>query len=100
MAASNKRLMKASEIPAFVDAIIEAGCDICAIGHHGYVVGDADLSPAEREVVWPKIDKIEETYGDRDFLKLEIVAYLRSIGRYLDINSSATHWSENARTRH
>lgn len=31
MAASNKRLMKASEVPAFVDAIIKAGCDICAI---------------------------------------------------------------------
>ncbi|RWA84943.1 hypothetical protein [Mesorhizobium sp.] len=100
MATSNKRLMKASEVPTFVDAIIKAGCDICAIGHHGYVLGDADLSPAEREVVWSKIKKIEETYGDRDFLKLEIVAYLRSIGRYLEINSSATHWSENTRTHH
>ncbi|RWK48114.1 hypothetical protein [Mesorhizobium sp.] len=99
MAASNKRLMKTSEVPAFVDAIIKAGCDICAIGHHGYVLGDVDLTPAEREVVMPKIKKIEETYGDRDFLKLEIVAYLRSIGRYLDINSSA-HWSENTRTHH
>ncbi|TIU19562.1 MAG: hypothetical protein E5W49_14820, partial [Mesorhizobium sp.] len=75
--------MQASEIPAFVDAIIEIGCDICAIGHHGYVLGDVDLSPAEREVVMPKVKKIEETYGDRDFLKLEIVAHLRSIGRYL-----------------
>ncbi len=53
MAASNKRLMKASEIPAFVDAIIKAGCDICAIGHHGYVLGDVDLTPTEREVVMP-----------------------------------------------
>lgn len=96
MAAGNKRLMKASEVPAFVDAIIKAGCDICAIGHHG----DVDLSPAEQEVVMPKVKKIEETYGDRDFLKLEIVAYLRSIGRYLDPGSPATHWSESTRTRH
>lgn len=99
MAASNKRLMKASEFPAFVDAIIKAGCDICAIGHHGYVLGDVDLPPAEQEVVMPRVKNIEETYGDRAFLKLEIVAYLRSIGRYLDIGSSATHWSQNGANR-
>ncbi|RUV70532.1 hypothetical protein EOA78_20210 [Mesorhizobium sp. M5C.F.Cr.IN.023.01.1.1] len=99
MAASNKRLMKASEVPAFVDAIIKAGCDICAIGHHRYVLGDVDLSPAEQEVVMPKIKKIEETYGDRDFLMLEFIGYLRSIGRYLDIGSSATHWSQNRTNR-
>lgn len=39
---SNMRLMKASEIPAFVDKVIEAGCDICAIGHLGYSPGDVD----------------------------------------------------------
>lgn len=94
MAASNKRLMKASEVPAFVDAITKAGCDICAIGHHGHVLGDVDLSPAEQDVVMQKVKKIEETYGDRDFLMLEIVAYLRSIGRYP--GSPATHWSAKA----
>ncbi|WP_234842353.1 hypothetical protein RWA01_33490 (plasmid) [Sinorhizobium meliloti] len=31
-----------SEIPAFVDAVIEAGCDICAIGHDCYVLGDLE----------------------------------------------------------
>ncbi|ESZ09428.1 hypothetical protein X737_32935 [Mesorhizobium sp. L48C026A00] len=30
-----------------VPAVMKAGCDICAIGHHGYVLGDVDLSPAE-----------------------------------------------------
>lgn len=50
MAVSNNRRMKASEVPAFVDAIIKAGCDICAVGHDKYVVGDADLPPAERRV--------------------------------------------------
>lgn len=28
-------------------AVMKAGYDICAIGHHGYVLGDVDLSPAE-----------------------------------------------------
>lgn len=86
MAQSTKRkLMKESDIPAFVDHIIETGCDICAVGHDKYVLGDADLPPAHYEKVKRRLDKIEDTYGDRDFLKIEIVAYLRSIGRYTDI---------------
>ncbi|WP_405023155.1 hypothetical protein [Mesorhizobium sp. P13.3] len=48
--------------------------DICAVDHDKYLIGDADLSPAELETVLPERDRIEETYGDRDFLKLEIVA--------------------------
>lgn len=48
---SNMRLMKASEIPAFVDKVIEAGCDICAIGHLGYSLGDVD-----GKVPWRKAD--------------------------------------------
>ncbi|WP_437412957.1 hypothetical protein [Sinorhizobium meliloti] len=36
------RLMLESEIPAFVDAVIKAGCDICAIGHDCYVLGDLE----------------------------------------------------------
>jgi hypothetical protein len=87
------RLMQASEIPAFVDEIIQAGCDICAVGHDGYVLGDIEeMVDAESE-----LERIDEAYGDRDFLKLEIVAYLRSLGRYLDVGSSATHWTENAK---
>lgn len=39
---SNMRLMKASEIPAFVDKVIGAGCDICAIGHFGYFLGSGE----------------------------------------------------------
>ncbi|RVH08701.1 hypothetical protein CN217_19370 [Sinorhizobium meliloti] len=85
MAQSTKRrLMKASEIPAFVDEILETGCDICAVGHDKYVIGDADLSPAAYEKMKHRLGKIEDAYGDRDFLKLEIVAYLRSVGRYVD----------------
>ncbi|RWB98727.1 MULTISPECIES: hypothetical protein [unclassified Mesorhizobium] len=89
--------MKASEIPAFVEEVIKAGCDICAVGHDRYVLGDADLSVSELEAALPELQRIEETYGDRDFLRLEIVAHLRALGRYLEPGSSATHWSENTR---
>ncbi|MER9048205.1 hypothetical protein NKH89_13265 [Mesorhizobium sp. M0923] len=83
--------MQASEIPAFVDEIIQAGCDICAVGHDAYVLGDVEeMVDAEIE-----LQRIDEAYGDRDFLKLEIVAYLRSLGRYLDVGSTATHWIES-----
>jgi hypothetical protein len=86
MAQSTKRkLMKESEIPAFVGDIIETGCDIRAIGHDKYVLGDADLPSAHYEKVKRRLHKIEDTYGDRDFLKVEIAAYLGSIGRYTDI---------------
>ncbi|WP_026616047.1 hypothetical protein [Ensifer aridi] len=81
------KLMKASEIPAFVDEIVKTGCDICAVGHDKYVLGDSDLSPAHYKKARRELDRIEETYGDRDFLKLEIVAYLRSIGRYVDVGA-------------
>ena len=85
------KLMKPEEIPAFVSDVIEAGCDICAIGHDGYVVGDVEEMDAARD----ELARINKAYGDRDFLRLEIVVYLRSLGRYLDIGSSATHWTQN-----
>lgn len=99
MSARNRRLMKTSEIPAFVDEVIKAGCDICAVGHDKYVFGDADLSPSELKFALPELERIEQTYGDRDFLIREIAAYLRSIGRYLEVGSSAKHWSANTKTR-
>jgi hypothetical protein len=86
-------LMDAADIPAFVSDLIEAGFAICAVGRDKYVI---DLSLAKWDA-WPKLEKIAESYGDRDFLKLEIVVYLRSIGRYLDVDTSADHWSEHSR---
>lgn len=85
--------MKASEIPAFVDAVIKTGCDMCAIGHDCYVLGDLE----EMEAAAPELDRIGEKFGDRDFLIVEIVAYLRSIGRYLDPGSPAKHWTDNGK---
>jgi hypothetical protein len=37
-----------------------------------------------------RLKKIEDTYGDRDFLKLEIVAYLRSVGRHVDLGEDGS----------
>ncbi|MDW9418591.1 hypothetical protein [Sinorhizobium meliloti] len=87
------RLMLESEIPAFVDAVIETGCDICAIGHDCYVLGDLE----EMDAAADELERIDDKFGDRDFLLLEIVAYLRSMGRYLDPGSPAKHWTENGK---
>lgn len=86
MTGNQRRLMKASEIPDFVDEVIAAGCDITAVGHSMYVIGDVE----EQEQAEEELDRIGEKYGDRDFLKLEIVAYLRSIGRYVEVVSEGT----------
>lgn len=57
------RLMRSDEIPAFVEAIIETGCDICAVGQEFYVIGDADLSDAEFDVARPKLHAIDKQFG-------------------------------------
>jgi hypothetical protein len=75
-----QKLMKASDIPAFVDDVIRAGCGICAVGQDKYVLGDG-------EAVADELDDIENKYGERDFLKAEIAAYLRSIGRCVDVGA-------------
>jgi hypothetical protein len=83
--------MKESEIPAFVESIIEAGCDICAIGRRHYVLGDIE----EMHAAANELQRIHERFGERDPLRYEIAAYLRSLGRYLDPDSDAMHWSDN-----
>ncbi len=89
--AARRGVMQAREIPNFVNDVIKAGCDICAVGHDKYVLGDFE----EQEAAADNLRRLEEKYGDRSFLKLEIVAHLRSLGRYLDPDSAATHWTEN-----
>ena len=89
------RIMQASEIPAFVDAVIKTGCNICACGDEYYTIGDADLPREEYLIVALWLQAIEERFGDRDFLLLEIVAYLRSMGRYVD-SADVEHWSQNS----
>ncbi|MBD9592666.1 hypothetical protein IB270_07460 [Ensifer sp. ENS05] len=78
--------MKASEIPAFVDEVIDAGCNITAVGHDKYVLGDIE----EQDAAIEDLDRIGEKYGNRDPLKRQIVAYLWSIGRYIDLETEGT----------
>ncbi|WP_085028465.1 hypothetical protein [Ensifer aridi] len=78
-----QKLMKASDIPTFVADVVKTGCDICAIGHDRYVLGEID----EMDAAADELDRIANKYGDRDFLKSEIVGYLRSIGRYIDVGA-------------
>ncbi|MER8816310.1 hypothetical protein [Mesorhizobium sp. M0965] len=77
--------MQEKDIPTFVQSVVDLGCDICAVGHFGYVFGDVDLPPAQREAIQPQLRLIDETYGERDHLMAEIIAYLRSIGRYIEV---------------
>ncbi|MGO4637242.1 hypothetical protein AB4Z43_02260 [Mesorhizobium sp. 2RAF45] len=84
----SKRLMKASDIPAFVDRVIKAGCDICAIGDKGYVLGDVEEMVAAAD----ELQCISEEFGDRDFLLPEIVAHLKSLGRHIDPESPKETW--------
>ncbi|WP_353642635.1 hypothetical protein [Mesorhizobium sp. WSM2239] len=79
------RVMQEADIPRFVQAVIDAGCYICAVGHEGYVFGDADLSLHERAAIEPRLREIHEMFGERDHLLPRIVAFLRSIGRCVEI---------------
>ena len=80
------RLMIEDEIPEFVIDVIEAGCDINAVGHDSYVIGEIE----EQDAAIEELDRIGERYGDRDPIKQEIVNYLWSIGRYVEVASEAT----------
>ncbi|WP_234823138.1 hypothetical protein [Ensifer adhaerens] len=82
----NQRQMDPGEIPAFVVDVLEAGCDICAVGHDSYVISEIVEQTATKE----KLDRIIEKYGNRDALRWEIVGYLWSIGRFLELTSEIT----------
>ena len=78
--------MRELDILAFVQAVVDTGCDICAVGHRGYTIGDVDLPRDRREAVALKLREIDEKFGDRDHLLPEIVAHLRFLGRYIEIS--------------
>ncbi|WP_199202268.1 hypothetical protein [Mesorhizobium sp. 113-3-3] len=79
------KIMQEKDISAFVQAVVDIGCDIHAIGLLGYIFGDGDLTPAKQRAIVPQLRWITKTYGERDHLMDEIIAYLRSIGRYVEI---------------
>lgn len=88
--------MQEKDIPAFVQSVVDLGCNIRAIGHFGYVFGDVDLPPAQREAIQPQLRWIAEIYGERDYLVAEIIAYLWSIGRYVEIGAGANDGSRSS----
>ena len=79
------RVMHASEIPAFVNEVIAAGYDICAVGERNYVLNESD----EIQSVDSILNRIVRKFGNRDFIQLEIATYLRSVGRYIDPSTEA-----------
>ncbi|MEI9425462.1 hypothetical protein O7A70_30420 [Mesorhizobium sp. Cs1299R1N1] len=72
------KIMCKGQIADFVRDLKAIGCEITAIGHRGYVFGDADL---HSESAKEKAYAIADSYGERSHLRRDIVEYLRSIGR-------------------
>lgn len=79
--------MLEKQIPDFVKDIIATGCDICAIGTTGYLIGDADLEETHYERIKHDLVSIDDFYGERDHLKFQIIVYLRSIGRVVELDT-------------
>lgn len=50
---TSMKQMKTDQIPLFVQDIVALGCEICAVGDFGYVIGDADLSLHRLEAIQP-----------------------------------------------
>lgn len=76
--------MKPEQIPQFVQDVVDLGCEICAVGDFGYVIGDADLPLDRLGAIQPDLRRLDQRYGGRRHLKRQIIAYLNSIGRYVD----------------
>lgn len=79
------KVMQEKDIPAFVHAITNTGCDITAVGQDLYVIGDSDLPKDQADAAQPVLANLDRNFGRRDHLRREIAAYLRSIGRFIDI---------------
>lgn len=67
-----------------VDRLIEAGCDIRALGTLGYTLVD----PLDDKEVSDRVHIILDDFGPRDHLFGDIVAYLNAIGRVLPLETS------------
>jgi hypothetical protein len=80
------KYMRPEDIPQFVQDVVALGCEICAIGYVGYTIGDADLPLEKYGAISPALRRISVIYGDRRYLKRDIILYLNSIGRYVDID--------------
>ncbi|WP_138983495.1 hypothetical protein [Agrobacterium tumefaciens] len=66
-----------------VDKLIEAGCDIRAIGTLGYTLVD----PLDDEEVSARVHTIIEEFGPRDHLFRDIIGYLNTLGRVVPLET-------------
>jgi hypothetical protein len=80
--------MTADQIPQFVAELTALGIVVCALGDFGYCLDDSDLSEQERDAIAPEFTRIVDAYGDRRHLKPAFIAYLNSIGRYVDADGN------------
>lgn len=83
--------MTKDQVPEFVEAIIATGCPMSAVGHDIYVFAEIDLPEHDIDRVVKEVDVICQKFGERDHLRQDIVDYLRSIGRYFDLETSTVH---------
>jgi hypothetical protein len=83
--------MRKDEIPDFIAEIIATGCPISAVGHYMYVFAEIDLPEEDIDRVSAEVQEICEFYGERDHLLPDIVAHLRSLGRYIEIDQEKMH---------
>ncbi len=70
------KVMREEDIPDFINAVVSIGCNITAIGEEYYTIGDLDLPEPLCFEVQGELAKGVETFGSRDHLRMEIVAYL------------------------
>lgn len=83
--------MRKDQIPDFIEEIIATGCPITAVGEDMYVFAEMDAPEEDVDRIAEEVHAICERYGPRDHLQLEIVAHLRSLGRFYDLNAETVH---------
>ncbi len=83
--------MRKSQIPDFIEEIISTGCPITAVGHEMYVFAEIDAPEEDVDRIGKDVQAICDRYGPRDHLLFEIVAHLRSLGRFYDLQAETLH---------
>lgn len=71
--------MSEEKAKRFVIAMIEAGSNVSAIGHSGYVI--AEPVDVQDEAAYERIEAVSHRFADRDAYKDAIIAFLHEIGR-------------------
>lgn len=78
--------MRKDQISDFVQEILATGAPIWAVGQDVYVICEAEVTPDRVDEVVEEIHCICERYGRREHLRRDIVAHLRGMGRFHDID--------------